>query len=412
MPPKEPIEYEWIDGVECLGLYEPGGYHPVMIDALLHGRYRVVDKSGFGGYSTIWLAHDVQLQRYVAVKVNISGPSLPRREPAILRALSAADATPTPSTVHTAAIEACDAIPCILDEFEIRGPNGTHACYAVAPAQGNLREASFSRLFPIDVARALAAKLAVAVLFVHSQGIVHGDIHLRNVLVKLPSSLDDLSVDQFRHKFGEPETAPIRRVDGKPLSPNVPTHAVMPLYLGEKAQDFTLDDARGLILGDFGEAFAPATERRLGKHCNTPVAKRAPETLFEPDAPVSYPSDVWGLGLAMWEILGMKALFGESETRDEVVAQQIDVLGSRGFPPAWAREWDGPPHGGKEGTPRRPATDDRETWPPLDEAFEEFVQKYRRRRGTAGSLERRKRRRFSAWCGHARVPARGPPDDT
>ena len=50
------IEYRWIDGVERLELYEPGGYHPVMIDDLLHNRYRVVDKLGFGGYSTIWLA--------------------------------------------------------------------------------------------------------------------------------------------------------------------------------------------------------------------------------------------------------------------------------------------------------------------------------------------------------------------
>lgn len=171
MPPDKQIEYNWIDGVERLEKYERGGYHPVMIDDLLHGRYRVVDKLGFGGYSTIWLCQDVRLKRYVAIKVGVSGPSLPRREPGILRDLS--NLGSTSHTVHTAS-EARDAIPSILAEFDVQGPNGSHPCYTVAPAQGNLRDASFSRLFPIQVARALAAKLTMAVAFVHSRGFVHG----------------------------------------------------------------------------------------------------------------------------------------------------------------------------------------------------------------------------------------------
>lgn len=41
-----------------------------MIGDVLHGgRYRVVDKLGFGGYSTVWLARDTQARRYVAVIV-------------------------------------------------------------------------------------------------------------------------------------------------------------------------------------------------------------------------------------------------------------------------------------------------------------------------------------------------------
>lgn len=51
--PEPSIEYHWIDGVERLEMYELGGYHPVMIDDLLHDRYRIVDKLGYGGYSTI-----------------------------------------------------------------------------------------------------------------------------------------------------------------------------------------------------------------------------------------------------------------------------------------------------------------------------------------------------------------------
>ncbi|KAL1853982.1 hypothetical protein Daus18300_011571 [Diaporthe australafricana] len=388
MSPTSSIEYHWIDGVERLELYEPGGYHPVNIDDLLHNRYRIVDKLGFGGYSTIWLARDERDKSYVAVKIGISSPPFPRREPEILRTLSGSKSS---SQAPNAApdVNAFAAIPNILDTFDVRGPNGTHTCYTLTPAQGNLKEASFSRLFPVQVARALAAKLTTAVAYVHSRGVIHGDIHLRNVLVKLPSAFDELSVKEFREKFGEPETVPITRVDEKPLTCNVPAQAVVPLYLGKKAQEFTLTDAHGLILSDFGEAFSPETEQRRGMECNIPLAKRAPEALFEPKELVSYPSDIWSLGTAIWEILGMKFIFSEAETRDEIVAQQIDVLGSRNFPDAWRKQWERP--GGEEKSvedtiPRRP-TGDRETWPILENAFEEFVQKYRRKREAAGTFE-------------------------
>lgn len=207
--------------------------------------------------------------------------------------------------------------------------------------------------------------------------------------MRLPSTFDEVSIPEFRKTYGEPETVPISRVDDKPLTPNVPTHAVVPLYLGKKAREFTLADAHGLILSDFGEAFSPTTEKRLGRECNIPLAKRAPEALFEPNELLSYPSDIWSLGTAIWEILGMKFIFSESETQDEIVAQQIDVLGSSDFPGEWREQWE---RLGEEKSqdnkpiPRRP-TDERETWPALENAFEEFVQKYRRKREATGIFE-------------------------
>jgi serine/threonine-protein kinase SRPK3 len=45
-------------------------------------------------------------------------------------------------------------------------------------------------------------------------------------------------------------------------------------------------------------------------------------------------SDIWSLGTAIWEIIGMKFIFSESETQDETVAEQIDVLGYHNFPKA------------------------------------------------------------------------------
>lgn len=315
-----PVLYEPVPGVERLDMYEPGGYHPIMIDDVLHQRYCVVDKLGYGGYSTVWLAYDNHCNRHVAIKVGVSATPHLRRESSILRQLASSIAKATPA---------------VLDEFEIQGPNGTHACYVTDATQGSLYEAKFSRLSPIQVARVLATKLVLAVASVHSQGFVLGDIRLGNVLLKLPDTFNQLSVAQFRDQYGDPERIPVRRIDQTPLPPNVPAQVVVPLYLGKKAQDFTTGDAQGLILADFGESFRPAVERRLGKDNHIPLTKRAPEAFFEPDAPLSFPSDIWSLGNAIWDVLGMRGLFCELEPAAEVCAEHMDVLGTAELPDAW-----------------------------------------------------------------------------
>lgn len=202
--------------------------------------------------------------------------------------------------------------------------------------------------------------------------------------------MDALSVEAFRKEFGEPEVVPVTRVDQKSLPSNVPAQAVVPLYLGKKAPEFTLADVHGLILSDFGEAFSPATEQRLGKDSHIPLAKRAPEAVFEPEAPLSYPSDIWSLGLAIWEILGMKFIFSESEPQDEITAQQLEVLGDHHFPESWRKLWERSCEGEEESShnliPRRP-TFAREAAPCLEDAFEQFVQKYRRKREAVGLFE-------------------------
>ncbi|BCR93161.1 uncharacterized protein AKAW2_10207S [Aspergillus luchuensis] len=266
-------KYNWIDGAESLEKYRPGGYHPVMVGDLLHDRYRIIDKLGYGGYSTVWLARDTHMERYVAVKVGIAN-SLPH-EIKILRALSA------PASVPSSVRAGLDSIPVPLDEFEVTGPNGTHPCHTTTPARCNLREVSFSRLFPLDVARALSGGLVLAVAYMHSQGYVHGDIHLRNILVKLPASFDGLSTEEFYEQYGNPETVPITQRDGGSLPPHVPPKAVLPLYLGKKAEEFTLQDAQ-VLLSDFGEAFSPVSSPRSGEYCHTPVPYCPPEALFEP----------------------------------------------------------------------------------------------------------------------------------
>lgn len=140
-------------------------------------------------------------------------------------------------------------IPRVLDEFVISGPNGKHRCFVTAPARMSLalaKDASATRIFQPTVARAIAAQLIEAVVFLHTQGVVHAgvwispqflllsiqtscfvDLHPGNILLRLPETLNTLSLDQLYRKFGYPEAEPVVRLDGRRLCNSVPTHGIM-----------------------------------------------------------------------------------------------------------------------------------------------------------------------------------------
>jgi hypothetical protein len=45
---------------ETLMQYRPERFLPVRVGDILHSRYRVVAKLGFGTSSTVWLCHDIE----------------------------------------------------------------------------------------------------------------------------------------------------------------------------------------------------------------------------------------------------------------------------------------------------------------------------------------------------------------
>lgn len=146
-------------------------------------------------------------------------------------------------------------------------------------------------------------------------------------------------MEQFYEKYWEPEADTITQCNKDPLPANAPPKAVLPLYLGKRAEEFSLCEAGGVLLSDFGEAFEPASDPRQGKDCHTPLAFRAPEAYFGPKAPLSYPSDIWGLATAIWKILGMKAIFSlEYADINKIISQHIDVLGPLPLP--WWESWE------------------------------------------------------------------------
>jgi hypothetical protein len=48
-------------------------YFPIRIGDVLNQRYCIEHKLGHGSFSTVWLAHDIQTKRAVALKIIVSG---------------------------------------------------------------------------------------------------------------------------------------------------------------------------------------------------------------------------------------------------------------------------------------------------------------------------------------------------
>ena len=52
--------------------YKIGGYHPVHVGEILLDRYVIIQKLGWGHFSTVWLTKDLKHNSYVAMKVQKS----------------------------------------------------------------------------------------------------------------------------------------------------------------------------------------------------------------------------------------------------------------------------------------------------------------------------------------------------
>ncbi|KAM3551264.1 hypothetical protein ARSEF4850_007952 [Beauveria asiatica] len=175
--------------------------------------------TGAGQRYHVWLVHGVEQTRYLALNVGIA-ESL-SREISFLRALGASEAAP-----------GSDAVPHLVDEFAVEGPNRMHPCYETTPALAKLRDTLFSRLYtPV-----LSMEVCHDNLFLAGSALERRtndrirfflDVHLGNILVRARDSFNGWTVGQFRHHSCEPNVYQVTRTDGEALTPNVPGTAVV-----------------------------------------------------------------------------------------------------------------------------------------------------------------------------------------
>ena len=80
-------------------------------------------------------------------------------------------------------------------------------------------------LIPAQWRPVSVAQLAIVVEHIHTQGSVHGDLHLGNNLLKMPSDFNRLSTGKLYEDYGALELEPVVHFDSEPLPPGpIPRH--------------------------------------------------------------------------------------------------------------------------------------------------------------------------------------------
>ncbi|KAJ5346331.1 kinase-like protein [Penicillium brevicompactum] len=291
-----------ITSEEKLDRYRPGGYHPVLVgDTFKDGRYTIVNKLGFGGYSTVWLAWDKDQCRRVALKIMVSDVT----DPIEIRSYEHLNkkASGNLSQYYIATM---------LDSFVHEGPNRSHHCLVsefLGPSLDRFmrehekhRYAKKLAMYNVGNIADMMHQVMEAVSFIHEAGMAHGDIQAGNIAFCLPDGFlqnGDLT-DDF---LGIPQEERVLSVDGKPRAEGVP-----PLMYGSAKWPglFSLNFEGGPIdmrhrtldirLYDFGQSFFHGKEPEV---LMQPRMMKAPEGILTDK--FDYRVDLWSIGyLIKW----------------------------------------------------------------------------------------------------------------
>ncbi|KAJ5726815.1 hypothetical protein N7493_005842 [Penicillium malachiteum] len=181
---------------------------------------------------------------YVAVKILIAEAKYREmREIQIMQELASHHARPK-HMVH------------LLDNLEIKSPNGFHACLVFELLGPNIPDTIDARFpsgrLPGELAKAIAKQSLIGLDVLHQNGIGHGDLHTRNLAFTLPY-LGSLTEAEFMEMLGKPEIGHIRRHDGKLLESGIPKYVVKPTSHLNQYQN----SAPTIKIIDFGQSFYP-----------------------------------------------------------------------------------------------------------------------------------------------------------
>ncbi|KAK1074740.1 hypothetical protein LTR74_000984 [Friedmanniomyces endolithicus] len=295
LDPSVLVEEEMIRG------YKAEHYYPVRIGEVFQDRYRVIGKLGYGTASTVWLCKDLSGQNeYIALKVYINRSKVHRELP-IYRHINSLNSQ------HDGRAH----VRKLIDSFELSGPDGEHTCLVHEALGMNMEE--LRDLVPRGamngyLVRQFLRPILGGIQFLHEDArVIHTDIQPKNILLGV------LDTSAFTRYEEDEREYPMPRKE----LPSRTVYTSKPMLFTKGAPS----------LADLSEARFESPEN---VDLVMPDLYRAPEVVL--GMPWSYPIDVWGFAMTLWDLFEPKRLFrphGEDGRYSESIhlAQMISIMG-------------------------------------------------------------------------------------